>query len=107
VESVGVVWTQENLMENKPIQQIGSLFSHIHLENKRSRRTERGDLIERFMDRINSDRDGVKYKKLTIQRIAHLLSLYKTSDLYILEKKCLDSKNYSATWWWYVKNISK
>jgi hypothetical protein len=53
-------------METKEIQPIVSLFGHIKLESKRTRRTERGDFIDRMTERINADRDGVKYKKLTM-----------------------------------------
>ena len=91
-------------METKEIQPISSLFGHIKLESKKSRRTERSDFMERFLERINSDRDGVKYKKLTIQRMSYILSIYTVPQLYSLEQKCLQAKNYSSTFWWFVGN---
>ena len=93
--------------KEKEIQPIASLFGHIKLESKRTRRTERGDFAERILERINADRDGVKYKKLTIQRMSYILSIYTVPQLYSLEQKCLQAKNYSSTFWYYVKNIQK
>jgi len=83
---------------------ISNLFGHIVLESKRSRRTERGDFTERMLERINADRDGIKYKKLSIARAAHLLSIYSVPELYSLEQKCLQAKNYSKCWWFFVLN---
>ena len=88
----------------KPIVQIKDLFGHIVLESKRTRRTEKGDLLNFFLERINADRDGVKYKKLDIKRMGFLLSVYNVEQLYFLRMKCEKATNFSKTFWWYVNN---
>ena len=91
-------------MENRPIQPISNLFGHIVLESKRTHRSERGDLITYFLEKINSDRDGVKYKKLTVSYMAHKLSLYTTPQLYYLRIKCDEAKSFSKCFWFFANN---
>lgn len=67
-----------------------------------SRRTERGDLITAFTERLNQERSG-KYKPLTIQRVSYLISVYKTGDLYYFLDKCKKAKSFTACFWYHVK----
>ena len=79
------------------------LFTDYTIPMIRSRRSERGDLIQSFLSTINAGRINTKYKPLTIPYIGHLLSIYSTSDLYILKQKCDRAKNFSATFFYFVK----
>jgi hypothetical protein len=81
------------------------LFTEYKIPTVKSRRSERSDLLQSFVDTINAGRVGTKYKPLTIPYIGHLLSIYSTSDLYILKQKCDRAKNFSATFFWYVKGL--
>jgi len=67
----------------------------------KSRRTERGDLITEFTERVNAERGD--YKPLSLSYVAFLLSHLNVTDLYILLNKCNDSKSFSALFWYHVK----
>lgn len=82
------------------MQQVKDLFGYIRIAPK-SRRTERGDLVTEFTERLNSNRGA--YKPLTVSYIAFLLSHINVSDLYLLLKKCNEAKSFSALFWYYVK----
>ena len=79
------------------------LFQSYKIPMIKSRRSERSDLLQSFLDTINAGRVNTKYKPLTIPYIGHLLSIYSTSDLYILKQKCDRAKNFSATFFYFVK----
>ena len=95
-------------MEEKPIQQIKNLFNErYNFKPIKSHRTERGDLISYFTEKINAGRVGTKYKPLPISSIGNLLKIYTTSDLYFLRMKCEKAKNFYATFWYFVKPKTK
>lgn len=91
-------------LDNYPIH-ISTLFSTVPLKTVKSRRTERGDLISYFTERINSDRKDTKYKQLSISSMAHLLSIYRADELYVLRIKCDKAKSFSKIFWWYCNNL--
>jgi hypothetical protein len=68
-----------------------------------SRRSERGDLLEFFHDKINATRDGKRFRKLPMSAIAVKLSLLSVRDLYYLKSTCLDAERrgvpFSAAFW--------
>jgi hypothetical protein len=70
--------------------------------------SERAELIGKFMDRLNADRDGVKYKALTpvavAVKLAHIMS---NSDLYAFYRQCEGAKNFSRLFWWALKPTTK
>lgn len=73
-------------------------------EKTSNRKTERGELLVYFRDRLNETRDGKIYKKLTIGTIAVKLGhLKKVEDLYYLKSICDQSKNFGATFWYSIK----
>ena len=81
------------------------------LERKQSKlgyRTERGDLLQFFLDKLNAARKGTKYKPLTPAALAVKLSHLKLPDLYYLKSSCLDAeregKPFSAIFWWSIKS---
>lgn len=66
--------------------------------------SERAELIGKFTDRLNKERDGVKYKKLTYKRVGFLLSHLKgTSELYAFLRQCEEARSFSAYFWWALK----
>jgi hypothetical protein len=83
------------------MQQIKDLFNNTRILSVKSRRTERGDLITAFTERLNQER-GDSYKPLTIQRVSYLLSVYKTGDLYYFLDKCNKAKNFSKCFWYFT-----
>jgi hypothetical protein len=57
----------------------------------RSRRSERGDMIQYFHSRINAARVG-KYKPLSMSAIAVKLCHCSLADLYYLKTTCLNAE---------------
>jgi len=80
------------------------LFNNYRIVSIKTRHTERGDLLTTFTERLNQERLGTKYKQLTLNYVANLLSVYKTGDLYVLLDKCNKAKHFSKTFWWYALN---
>jgi hypothetical protein len=95
-------------MQEKQIQPINKLFdSRYHFQAMKSRRSERGDLLEYFTNTINKARINTKYKQLSISYIGNLLSVYTTEDLYCLQRKCSEAKNFSACFFYFAKCTPK
>lgn len=67
------------------MQHIGSLFSKREAPIVQDRRTERGELLSWFTENINAERDGVKYKKLSIGAVAVKLQKLNLQDLYYMK----------------------
>lgn len=85
------------------IKTTKDLFSNYRIVSTKTHKSERGELITTFTERLNQERMGTVYKPLTLSYIANLLSVYKTGDLYVLLKKCGEAKSFTATFWYYVK----
>lgn len=86
------------------IKTTKDLFSNYRIVSTKTKRSERGDLITSFTERINQERIGTAYKPLTLSYIANLLSVYKTGDLYVLLRKCNEAKSFSKCFWFYSLN---
>lgn len=54
------------------------------------RKTERGELLEFFLGKINTERKGTKYKPLTIRALAVKLGHLQLKDLYYMKSVGLD-----------------
>jgi hypothetical protein len=64
------------------MEKITNLFGERKPLPKKTRRSERSDLIEYFYLNANADRDGEQYKKLPINFYAYKLALLNVADLY-------------------------
>lgn len=68
------------------------------------RRTERGEWLQKFCDRLNPERlkapPQFKLKPLTIPRMARLLEQVPTGDLYAFWRDCERAKHFSKYFWW-------
>lgn len=90
------------------MQNIKDLFSNTRiLTVSKSRRTERGDLITSFTEKLNKDREGTKYKPLKVPFVASLLSKVSVFNLYRLHKECEEAKNFSSLFWYKVNLMKK
>ena len=78
------------------------LFNGYAIQTKKSHRTERGDLISFFSEKINPDRVKAGYGEISMSRLAHLLSIYSTENLYQLRMKCERAKNFGACFNYYL-----
>ena len=59
---------------------------------EKKRDTERGELLETFLLRLNPGRKAKGYEPLTYGRLAYLLAGIRTKDLYALLSKCNDAE---------------
>ncbi|MBI5003592.1 hypothetical protein HZC00_00650 [Candidatus Kaiserbacteria bacterium] len=79
-------------------------MKHIKLELnrkfERDRRTERGELMKYFCDRINPSRMQEGLPKVTMSRMGKLLEKIPTKDLYYLKSVCDKAKNFSSKFWY-------
>lgn len=92
------------------ILDMESLFSNYQLPTKKKGGSERGDLIQKFIDEINKGRIGTKYPKLTKKGeagVAILINqhpnLKELDQLYRFYGMCKESKSFSAYFYWIVK----
>lgn len=65
--------------------------------------TERGELLKEFCERVNAGRKGTKYQPYDIPRMAKQLEGINTQWLGYLMKICKGSRNFSATFFWRLK----
>lgn len=83
--------------------QIASLLSGYKLpQPTKKRRTERGDFLEYFYEKINHSRRRDGFKELTMQRLGFMLSLFTTEDLYHLRLKCDSAEDWGKCFNFYV-----
>ena len=79
-------------------------MKHIGTQLKQSvadaKKTERGELMRYFLDRINAARVGDGFPKMSMPRIGKMLQKIPTKDLYYLKRVCDDSKNFSKKFWY-------
>lgn len=84
-----------------------NLFENYQLPTKKKGGSERGDLIQKFVDRINQDRIGTKFKPVSPKGVAILINqhpnLKELDQLYRFYGMCKESKSFSAYFYWIVK----
>ena len=77
----------------------------------KQRRSERSDLLEDLLSRLNPGRKTKGYEPLTYGRLAYLLAGIKTADLYYLLSVCTDAEHhgypFSAIFWKELKPKNK
>ncbi len=67
-----------------------------------SKDTERGELMQYFRQRLNTERVGNGYPLIQMARMGKILEKIPTKDLYYLKRICDDSKNFSKKFWWEI-----
>lgn len=77
-----------------------------HLKERFSKPTtkansERGELIERFVTRLNQSREMAGYKPLKPGFYASKMSHIPTDELYAFYRKLEGMRNFSSGWWYY------
>ncbi len=89
------------------MERISNLFGARTPLPKKTRTTERGELLETFLSRLNPGRKAKGYPLLTAGRLAFLLTGIPTKDLYALLSKMNDAERRnvpaSAVFWLEVK----
>jgi hypothetical protein len=93
------------------MEKAATLFAKYQKAPRKRRRSERGDLIETFLLRLNPGRKAKGYPPLTYGRLAYLLTGIKTPDLYYLMSVCNDAERrgypFSAIFWRELKPKNK
>src|SRR3989344_2956546 len=77
----------------------------VHLKKSidKSRKTERGELLEYFCERLNRSRKEDGLVLIAIARMAKMLEKIPTKDLYYLKSVCARAPNFSKKFWWEIK----
>lgn len=85
------------------IKSAAQLFSGYTLPVPlRSRRTERGDLISYFHERLSAHQKAEGRRVWSIKEMGYFLSIYPTGELYVLRMKCDSAKNFCACLLWHL-----
>lgn len=66
-------------------------------------KSERADIVKKFVERLNKSRTENKYKPLPARFYAIKMAdagLKSNFDLYWFFKYCDETKNFDKTWWW-------
>lgn len=66
--------------------------------------SERQELIQRFVDRINLERIGTKWKPVTARQVNVLISFVPVRDLYWLYKTCEQRDSFSKAFFGILKS---
>ncbi len=86
------------------MQQLATLFA---ARKPVQARSERGELLQFFLEKLNEARKGTKYKPLRPAALGVKLSHLSVSDLYYLKSDCLDAErrgySFSKRFWWSIK----
>ncbi len=82
----------------KPISNDSSRFKRL----QEKRKTERGELLEYFTEKVNTEWKGTKFKPLTLRFIAVKTAHLDIPDLYHLKKIC-DKGNFSQVFFGSLK----
>jgi hypothetical protein len=89
----------------EPIKNLIPLLpdsSYIHGRKKTTavgeRKTERGNLFDTILFRLNPDRVKKSIKPLTHSRLGYLLTNVPTKDLYALISRCDDAERRGYPW---------
>jgi len=71
-------------------------------DDREDRRTERGELMEYFIKKLNKDRKKDGMPPITMPRMGRILQGIPTKDLYYLKSVCDDAPNFSKKFWWEI-----
>ena len=80
------------------MERVATFFSKYQKAPDKRHRSERGDLIDTFLLRLNPGRKAKGYDPLTYGRLAYLLTGIATKDLYALLSKCNDAERRGYAW---------
>lgn len=80
------------------MEQIGTLFGNRQKPAKSRRQTERGDLLDTILSRLNPPRLRKGFRPMNYGRLAYLLTGIPTKDLYVLISKCDDAERRGYAW---------
>lgn len=80
--------------------------AHLQKSVKKSRETERGELMRYFCQMLNRSRAEDGLPPISMGRMGKLLQKIPTKDLYYIKRVCDDAKNFSKKFW-FILNPEK
>ena len=84
----------------------GITFKHFVLV-KQSPVRERNDIIKLFVDKLNAERVGIKYKPLPFVAVQKKCIAMTEAELYSFLVDCEKAKNFSSYFFWSFKKYEK
>lgn len=72
------------------------------VKKEKSRKTERGELMQFFCRHLNHARSHDKFPPISMARMGAILEGIPTNDLYYLQSVCTKAKNFSKRFWWEI-----
>lgn len=66
-------------------------------------RSERDEMLDKFLARLNHSRVAAGFTKLTPSRVAGLLKGMDTCDMLVLYKECDQAQSFGGLFWFKVK----
>ncbi len=72
-------------------------------------KSERAELVKKFVDRLNGDRlsSGFKALPASFYAVKMAQARLSTNDLYWFYRYCQEAKSFSKCWWWSLKPEEK
>ena len=74
--------------------------THLNRSVKKSRETERGELMRYFCAELNVSRLRDGLPQISMGRMGKLLEKIPTKDLYYIKRVCDDAQNFSKKFWY-------
>lgn len=81
---------------------IGDYLPKDLATQKKSKKTQRGELMRFFQRHLNYTRARDGLPMLTMARMGKILEGIPTDDLYYLKSVCSRAKNFSKKFWWEI-----
>jgi hypothetical protein len=72
-------------------------------DDRNDRKTERGEMMEYFIKKLNVARKDDGLSPITMPRMGRILQGIPTKDLYYLKSVCEDAPNFSKKFWFETK----
>lgn len=84
---------------------ISTLFPTIErpVPKPHSPRSEREELLSKFLDRLNAERAGTTFKPLQARSLGVKLAHIPTGDLWAFYRQCEAARSFSRYFWWAIK----
>ena len=93
------------------MQPISTLFGEKRFSAGGGKQTERGDIMDALLGRLNPPRIKKGYQPISHKRLAFLLTAIPTKDLYALVSKCDDAERrgvpWSAAFWTEIRPVER
>lgn len=83
---------ENQYIDNNPIKNLFDILPK-KIEKKEKPLNERQGILKQFVEEINKERIGTKFKPITGRAVAMKTSHIPTKDLYYLLSICKDGKN--------------